>query len=223
MTPALLSALFAYGPYLAVFGFLGAWMYRWGILRGAHGPAVGAIGGPAEGALLLGFITLAGGHVATALAPGAMQALLADPLRVVVMETVGLVGALLFAFGVAARLRQRLRALRAGVPAQGPRVLVLALLFAVSLSGIALTVTYRWVTAWYAYISVPYVRSLFLLEPVTEAVVASPAAVHLHVTLFMALVAAWPMGGLPLEEIFPLRAVARRVAGDPAPAAEVVR
>jgi hypothetical protein len=28
----------------------------------------------------------------------------------------------------------------------------------------------------------------------------------------MALVAAWPAGGLPLDELFPLRAVARRFA-----------
>jgi hypothetical protein len=212
---SLSAAAFSYGPYFALFGFLGALMYRWGILRNAAGPAVPGIGAPAEGALCLGFSILMGGHLVTAIAPGAMRVLLADLDRVAVIESVGLMGALLFAWGVGARLRCRLRALRAGTPGQGGRVLVLALLLAVCCSGIYLTVSLRWITAWYAYISVPYVRSLLVLEPVTGAVVASPFPVKLHLLMFMALLASWPLAGLDLDEIFPLRAVARRIGGEP--------
>jgi len=211
---SLSGAVFMYGPYFAVFGFAASWLYRWGVLRNRQGPAPREISGPSEAALVLGFTTLAVGHLTTALAPGAMRALLDDPDRVGVIETVGLVGALLFAWGVGARLRRRIQALRAGVPEQAPRVLVLALLFAVCLSGVFLTVNYRWITVWYAYISVPYVRSLIAMEPVTEAIVASPAAIKLHALSFMVLVAAWPMAGLPFDEIFPLRAVARRLGED---------
>lgn len=219
-----MSALvFTYVPYFAVFGFLAARMYRWGILRDRLAPAAGEVSGPTEAALVLGFATLITGHLTTAVAPGAMRALLSDPDRVAVMETIGLVGALLFAFGVAARLRRRIQAHRAGVPRQGGAVAVLALLLAVCLSGVYLSISYRWITVWYAYIFAPYTRSVIVAEPVTDAVAASPWALQQHALLFMALVATWPASGLGLDELFPLRSVARRfgesgaAAGNPAP------
>lgn len=210
--PSVSNAAFTYLPYLAVFGFLGAWMYRIGILRNNHGPRVGGISAASEGALVIGFVTLFMGHVATTLAPGAMRALLADIERVAVIETAGLIGALLFSWGVFARLRQRWLAMRQGVPEQEPRIVILLLMLLTSLSGVLLTVGFRWITAWYAYISAPYVRSLLLLEPQTASMVASPMAVKLHALLFMLLVAAWPMAGLPWEEIFPLKGVSKRIA-----------
>ena len=48
-------------------------------------------------------------------------------------------------------------------------------------------------------------------EPVTGAIVASPWPVQLHTLLFMLFAALWPMSGLRLEEIFPLRSLARRL------------
>ena len=206
----LTEVIFAYGPYLAAFAFAGAWLYRWGILRNQGAPPADDISPEADGALALGFLTLVVGHLTTALAPGAMRALLADPGRVTVIETFGMVGALLFAFGVAARLRSRFRAWRAGRPRQGPVVVVLALLFLVCLSGLFLTVTYRWITVWYAYIFAPYLRSLAATTPVTASIVASPLPVKLHALLVMALGAVWPVAGVGLDEIFPLRAVAVR-------------
>jgi nitrate reductase gamma subunit len=216
------SILFMYGPYFALFGFAGARLYRWGILRDRLAPAAPDVAAPTEAALVLGFLTLVVGHLTTAIAPGAMRALLSDPDRVAIMETVGLVGALLFSWGVAARLRRRIEAHQTGIPRQRGPVAVLALLLALCLSGVFLTVSYRWITVWYAYIFAPYTRSLLLAEPVTEAVVASPWALQQHALLFMALVAAWPAAGLPLDEIFPLRSVARRfVEASPPPAPEV--
>jgi nitrate reductase gamma subunit len=206
------TVIFSYAPYFAVFGFLAARMYQWGILRDRAAPATAAVAPATEAALLIGFITLAGGHLTTALAPSMMRVLLSDPDRVAVIETIGLVGALLFAWGVAARLRRRVQAWRRGGERQAGPALVLALLLAVCLSGIYLTVSYRWVTVWYAYILVPYTRSLVVMEPVTGAIVASPWALKQHTLLFFALLAAWPAAGLRLEEIFPLRAVARRFA-----------
>jgi len=208
----LTAMLFTYGPYFALFGFAAARLYRWGILRNRMVAPAAAIGGSAEVALVLGLVTLLTGHLTTAVAPGAMRALLADPDRTAVIETIGLVGAMLFAWGVAARLRSRLRAARAGGAGQWRAVGVLAVLFAMCLSGIALTVSYRWITVWYAYISVPYLRSLLVLEPNVEAIVASPVLSQVHMLLFMAFLAAWPTAGLPLDEIFPLRDVARRFA-----------
>jgi len=211
------GVLFTYGPYFAVFGFLAARLYQWGILRDRRAPAAGDVSAPTEAALVLGFATVFGGHLMTALAPGAMRVLLSDPDRVAAIESVGLVGALLFTWGVAARLRRRVQAMKRGVPAQGGPTAVLALLLAVCASGVYLTVAYRWITVWYAYILVPYTRSLVLMEPFTDAIVASPWALQQHTLLFLALLAAWPASGLSLAEIFPLRAVARRFADAAAP------
>jgi hypothetical protein len=204
------DVVFSYLPFMALFAFLGAWMYRWGILRNQRAaPAVG-VSAESEGALAVGFIVLAGGHLVTAIVPGTMRVLLADPARVNALEGVGLVGAFLFAFGVGARLRRRIQALRAGLPRQGGAVLVLSLLLLICLSGIALTVSYRWITVWYAYIFAPYLRSLAVTEPATGSIVASPWPVQLHTLLFMLFAALWPMAGLRVEEIFPLRSLARR-------------
>ena len=210
------TVVFSYAPYFAVFGFLAARMYQWGILRDRRAPAAAPVASATEAALVLGFATLAGGHLVTALAPGTMRVLLSDPDRVAVIETIGLVGALLFAWGVGARLRRRVQAWRRGVARQAGPALVLALLLAVCLSGVYLTVSFRWITVWYAYILVPYTRSLVVMEPVTGAITASPWALKQHTLLFFALLAAWPAAGLSLEEIFPLRAVARRFADDAA-------
>jgi hypothetical protein len=204
------DVIFSYCPYLAMFAFLGAWMYRWGILRNLRAAAAPEVSAESEGALAVGFVVLAGGHLVTAVAPNTMRVLLADPGRVTVIEGVGLVGAFLFAFGVAARLRRRVQAWRAGLVRQGGAIVVLALLLLICVSGIGLTVSYRWITVWYAYIFAPYLRSLAVTEPVTGAIVASPWPVQLHSLLFMMFAALWPMAGLPLEEIFPLRALARR-------------
>jgi nitrate reductase gamma subunit len=208
----LTEAVFSYGPYLAGFAFAGAWLYRWGILRNQAAGAADAVSAEAEGALALGFTTLVIGHLTTALAPNTMRVLLADPGRVMVIESVGMVGALLFAFGVYARLRRRVQALRAGSPRQGSAVLVLGLLMLVCLSGLVLTVAYRWITVWYAYIFAPYLRSLVTAEPVTASIVASPLLVKVHALLVMALAALWPRAGLDLDELFPLRSVALRFA-----------
>jgi len=210
-TTSLLSVLFAYAPVMAVFGFAAAWLYRWGILRNDLGPAVSAVSPTSEVALVVGFLTVVGGHTITVIAPDAMRALLGDISRVALIELAGLVGALLFSWGLLSRLRVRLRVWRAGGVEQLPRVAVLALFFLVSCTGALLTVQYRWLTAWYAYVSVPYLRSLLVLEPVTDAMTASPWPVQLHVVLLLILVAAWPMAGLPRSEIFPLSRVAERL------------
>jgi nitrate reductase gamma subunit len=204
------DVVFSYSPFLALFAFLGAWMYRWGILRNQRAAAADEVSAESEGALAIGFIVLAGGHLVTAIAPETMRVLLGDPARVTAIESVGLVGACLFAFGVGARLRRRVQALRAGRPRQGGAVFVLSLLLLICVSGIALTVSYRWITVWYAYIFAPYLRSLAVTEPVTGAIVASPWPVQLHTLLFMVFAGLWPMSGLRLEEIFPLRSLARR-------------
>jgi hypothetical protein len=203
---------FSYVPYLTAIVGAGGWLLRWQLMPRDQAP-VPEISGPSAAALALGFTMLVLGHLTTAVAPGAMRALLADPDRVAVIEAAGLVGALLFAFGVAARLRIRVAAWRAGLGRQGPAVGALALLLVLSLSGIALTVSYRWITVWYAYVSVPYVRSIIATEPLTSAVVASPWPIQVHTLMFMALLAVWPLSGLDLDEIFPLRAVATRYAG----------
>lgn len=207
----LTDTAFAYLPMLAFFGFLAAWLYRRGILDNRQAPAVEPVSASSEGALAIGFLVVVVGHLATAVAPGAMRALLADPGRVAVIESLGLIGALLFAWGVASRLRARWRAYRGGSPRQEVAVATLSLLLLVSLSGVYLTVTHRWITVWYAYVAVPYLRSLFLLEPLTGAMSASPWEVQLHTFVFMIVAAMWPMAGLTAEEIFPMRALATRL------------
>lgn len=220
MTPVTIGALwFAYGPVLAAFGCAAAWLYRWGTRPAGmpassdRGPAVADVSLATKGALVIGFVVLASGHFVTLVAPGAMQALLGDLVRVALLEAIGLVAAFLFTWGVAARFLVRVRAARAGLPGQKRRAAALGVLLATCASGVLLTLRFRWIVAWYATISVPYLRSLIALDPKTDPIVASPWPIQAHVLLFMVLVAAWPLAGLGLDEILPWRDLARGLVG----------
>jgi nitrate reductase gamma subunit len=205
--------LFAYGPYFALFGFAAAQLWRWGVLDGVTAPPVREVSALAEGALVTGLGVLLAGHFSTLLMPEAMAALLSSPLRLAVVEAIGLSGAVLFAFGVQARLRRRVSALRRGDARQWLPVAVLALTLWVCLSGIALSIGARWITAWYAHLAVPYLRSLVSLAPETAPLAAAPLGIQAHVVSFMVLLALWPLGALPWSELLPWRPVLRRLSG----------
>lgn len=210
------DVLFAYGPYFALFGFIAAQLWRWGVQDGFTAPPVREVSPLAEGALVTGLLVLLLGHFSTLLMPEAMSALLASAVRLAVLEAVGLSGAVLFAFGVLSRLRRRLSALRRGDGRQAMPVVVLLLTLWSCLSGIGLSLGARWVTAWYAHLAVPWLRSLFVLAPETAPLSAAPLGIQVHVVSFMVLLSLWPLGALPFSELLPWRAVMRRLGGEPA-------
>ncbi len=214
----MIDLLFAYGPFFALFGFAGAQLWRWGVHDNFTAPAVAPISAGAEASLVLGLSVLLAGHFSTLLMPEAMSALLASPLRLMVLECAGLVGALLFAHGVGHRFTARWRAWRGGDHQQLLPLLTLALTLEICVSGVVLSLTQRWITAWYAHLAVPYLRSLLVLDPQTGALAAAPLGIQAHVVSFLLLLVLWPLGALPWSELFPWRPVFRRLAAESGPA-----
>jgi len=131
--------------------------------------------------LHLGLTVLFFGHLTGFLIPRTVQAFGSVPLRLMVMEVTGLVGALLFLLGLCLLVlrragNQRLRAVT--TPAD---LLVYAMLGFQAITGLYIALQLRWGTAWYVQVAVPYLRSLFLLRPDVQQMAEVPLAVQLHV------------------------------------------
>jgi nitrate reductase gamma subunit len=126
------------------------------------------------------------------LAPGLASAFIASPLRLFLVETLGLLGGLLFAYGLARVLARALLSGRPNLAVVRARMVVAALLFLLTLSGLVLCLTVRWSSAWYVHVVVPYLHSLFTFHPDWSALAQAPLLVRLHVLGAFLLVGVWP-------------------------------
>ncbi len=130
-----------------------------------------------------GILLVLAGHVVAFLVPRGVLAWNAVPARLLVLETVALTGGLLALGGLGAAIVRR-----AMVPAIRRSTTlfdwaVFALLLAQIGTGVAMAVLYPWGSSWYATAAVPYLRSLFVLQPDAALVAAMPSLVRWHVVL----------------------------------------
>ncbi|GEL71290.1 respiratory nitrate reductase subunit gamma [Myxococcus virescens] len=128
-------------------------------------------------AVLAGGVIVALIHLLGLLAPRAMQAFNASPGRLFTLEAVGLIGALLLAWGLVGLTLRRAR------EGQWSTAALLGLLFAQSCSGLYLAVALRWGSAWYVHVVVPYLRSVLAFQPDASLLAQAPFIVQFH-TLF---------------------------------------
>lgn len=129
------------------------------------------------------------GHVVAFLIPSRVLAWNASPLRLLVLESLGLTGGLLAAGGLLATIVRRLRIapLRRGTHAVDWVVYgVLALQLA---GGVLIALVYPWGSSWFAAAAVPYLRSLVVLQPDVPLAAAMPVLAQLHIAGTWLLVA----------------------------------
>lgn len=158
---------------------LAAWMRRWVEREGTGSAAV---------ALLVGAIVMGLWHAACFLLPHPVQLFIRSPVRLFFLEVVGLVGGMLLAYGLLASITRKLGGARerAWLPFQ-------VLLLAEVLNGLYIAVAYRWASAWYVGVVVPYLRSLVTLQPDATLVAQLPLTVRMHLFGALALLLAWPL------------------------------
>jgi respiratory nitrate reductase gamma subunit len=179
--------LFAVLPYVAAVTFVvlvAARRYRvppFGPPRPA-GPAAGSPPRYAERLLFgYGILLILAGHVLAFLIPEQVLLWNNDPARRYVLEVSALVFALMTAVGLVLTVTRCLTSAqvrRATRPADW--ILYVLLLLAVG-TGIWVALFYPWGSSWYALSAVPYLRSVFRLEPDLSYVSAMPDVVKLHV------------------------------------------
>ena len=129
------------------------------------------------------------GHVVAFLIPSSVLAWNTSPLRLLVLESLGLTGGLLAAGGLLATIVRRLRIapLRRGTHAVDWVVYgVLALQLA---GGVLIALVYPWGSSWFAAAAVPYLRSLVVLQPDVPLAAAMPVLAQLHIAGTWLLVA----------------------------------
>ena len=139
----------------------------------------------------VGILTLFFGHLLGFLLPRQLTLFNRVPLRLFVFETSGLVAALLTLVGLLGLLLRRVGSARLRVNTSKTDLLVYALLLFQVVTGLWVATGLRWGSAWYTQAVVPYLRSIFLLQPDVPRMAELPLAVRLHVVGAFVLIAAF--------------------------------
>lgn len=142
----------------------------------------------------VGLTGILAGHAAGLAFPGAFVEWTRHPVRLLILEGVGLAFAGIALVGVLLGVLFGLR--RAQVAGRTSDVVCFTLLTVTLLSGIGVALLYRWSSTWYAATLVPYLHSLALLEPRLDLAISMPFLVRFHVLAGFALLATAPFYGI---------------------------
>lgn len=113
------------------------------------------------------------------------------PARLYVLETTALLFGLLTLVGIVGLSIRRLTSSRVRVVTSIMDIVVLLVLLLQVVLGVYIALFYRWGSSWYAASAVPYLRSLFMLQPDLKMIAPLPTAVKMHIAnafLFVAIV-----------------------------------
>jgi nitrate reductase gamma subunit len=103
------------------------------------------------------------------------------PVRLLVFEATGFAFALLALVGLVGLASRRAASPRLRINTSRADLLVLAMLFFQVLTGLDIALRLRWGSTWFAEAVVPYLRSIFLLQPDIARMAEMSLSVKLHV------------------------------------------
>lgn len=127
-----------------------------------------------------GILIILFAHLLAAIFPHTWATFIAAPVRLYVLEVTGLALALMTLIGLGLLILRRLRNPRIlTVTSTMDWVLLTALLIQVAL-GLWVALFYRWGADWYLHTAVPWLGSLFKLNPQIQFVTALPLVVKVH-------------------------------------------
>lgn len=158
-----------------------------------------------------GIIVVFLGHVAGLVTPARTHVWTASPLRMHVLEVVGLSGSLMAVVGVGLVIGRRLRVPLVRATTRAGDAVVLAMLAVQLCSGVYVAVSRPWGAAWFEALVGPYVRSLVALNPDTSYVAAMPFAIKVHLVSAWIIIAAFPFTRLVHMLAAPFSYLWRRV------------
>lgn len=129
----------------------------------------------------LGILTVFFGHVIGFLIPSGVMAWNGTPARLLVLEATGLTAGIVTLVGLVVLMIRRFSDARLRAVTSTVDVAVYVILLFQIVTGLWIALGYRWGSAWYTHVLVPYLRSLFLLQPDVKAMADLPLVVRLHV------------------------------------------
>lgn len=129
----------------------------------------------------LGILLVFFGHLLGFLVPRGVLAWNAVPVRLLILETTGLMAGLLCLVGLVVLILRRMSDARLRAVTSRVDLGVYVILLFQVVTGLWIALGYRWGSAWYAAVLVPYLRSLFLLQPDVKVMADLPLVVRLHV------------------------------------------
>lgn len=126
------------------------------------------------------------------------------PARLYILETTGLLFGLLAFVGIVSLIVRRISSARIRAVTTWMDVVVLLVLLAQVALGVFTALTYRWGSSWYATSAVPYLRSLFSLQPDLTMIAPLPLAVKAHIVGAYVFLAILPFSRLVHMLVVPI-------------------
>lgn len=129
----------------------------------------------------LGILALFFGHLFGFMFPRQMVLFGHVPTRLLILETSGMIAALLTLTGLVGLMLRRVGSARLQANTSRTDLLVYAALTFQIVTGLWVALALRWGSAWYPQTLVPYLRSLATFQPDIQRVVELPLPARLHV------------------------------------------
>ena len=152
----------------------------------------------------IGILIVLAGHVVGFAIPRQVLWWNGVPARLYVLETTALLFGLLALVGITSLTIRRLTSARIRAVTSFMDVLVLLVLLMQVVLGVYIALFYRWGSSWYASSAVPYLRSLFLLQPDLKMIAPLPAAVKTHIVNAFVFLAILPFSRLVHMLVVPI-------------------
>jgi nitrate reductase gamma subunit len=151
-----------------------------------------------------GILMILGAHLVALVIWDPWAQLVSNPTRLYTLEAIGLAFSILAIVGVTILLLRRLFVRRVtSVTSRMDWTLLIVLVTQVIL-GIWIALGYRWGSEWYTATAVPWLHSLFKLNPKVEYMASLPTVVQIHTVLGFAIVALFPFTRLVHIVTFPV-------------------
>lgn len=129
----------------------------------------------------IGIMVVLMGHIIGFAVPRQVLWFNGVPARLYVLEVTGLLFGLLALVGIVSLIVRRFTSPRIRAVTSWMDVIVLLVLLIQVVLGVYTAVFYRWGSSWYATSAVPYLRSLFTLQPDLKMIAPLPLPVKLHI------------------------------------------
>lgn len=152
-----------------------------------------------------GIIALFFGHLLGFLFPSALLAWNGEPIRLMIIEISALAFAIAFLYGLVILVIRRFTNERIRMVTSKMDVYVYVVLIAQVVTGIWIAYFYRWGSSWYASSMVPYLRSIFTLNPEIATITALPLMVKLHIITAFVFIGMIPFTRYVHFLIYPIR------------------
>jgi nitrate reductase gamma subunit len=152
-----------------------------------------------------GVIGALAGHAIGFLFPKSVLWFNGVPVRLYILETTGLLFGLLALVGIVSLAVRRATSSRVRAVTSKMDVVVVTLLLIQVALGVYIAVFYRWGSSWFVTSAVPYLRSLWMLQPDLKMIEPLPLVIKLHIINFYLLLIVFPFSRLVHMLVIPLQ------------------